>query len=174
MLLSAASRERGAGVVRQRDVKEVQFSLVAQSHPTVCSKRLTLGFLSSQGPKALLRDFYEWLLITLDFCLKGTLYNLTPEIQADLYCTGCWDLLVAKSRLHREHGCRLRSWSYLTRGFHCHRGVGRNSTGGKISFNNGNNTVIKVMIIPLWWSVQPVTSTWETGMRLRRFGRWDL
>ena len=55
----AASRERGAGVVRQRDVKEVQFSLVAQSHPTVCSKRLTLGFLSSQGPKALLRDFYE-------------------------------------------------------------------------------------------------------------------
>ena len=115
MLLSAASRERGAGVVRQRDVKEVQFSLVAQSHPTVCSKRLTLGFLSSQGPKALLRDFYEWLLITLDFCLKGTLYNLTPEIQADLYCTGCWDLLVAKSRLHREHGCRLRSWSYLTR-----------------------------------------------------------
>lgn len=115
MLLSAASRERGAGVVRQRDVKEVQFSLVAQSHPTVCSKRLTLGFLSSQGPKALLRDFYEWLLITLDFCLKGTLYNLTPEIQADLYCTGCWDLLVVKSRLHREGGCRLRSWSYLTR-----------------------------------------------------------
>lgn len=58
-LLSAASRERGAIVVMQRDIKEVQFSLVAQSYLTLCSKRLTLGFLSSQGPKALLRAFYE-------------------------------------------------------------------------------------------------------------------
>lgn len=28
--------------------------------------------------------------------------------------------------------------------FHCRRERGRNSTGGKISFNNGNNIVIKV------------------------------